>query len=1358
MNEKALLGESERKGYERKLEDWRSEGFDVGRLALILRDSPQDAPGAFESAEKGIHRNRELLGEFRSLRPAGPEEQVSRMQTLLRDPWMSREAENLLLELQVRAERVRKEEQRRKRESERRVGRLRERVAAWKGQGFSTGPVERALEGDIAAAEHEVERFGEAVGRLLACEEELGELGGQEFAEERKGVRGMLRDPARAQEAEEALIKLRVLFEKRRSEERLRAGQEKLARAAVRERVAAWKGAGLKVPLADDFIENAGMDLLNEHMEELEEAVARLAELREEAGRLSRDEDPAGREALSALLQDPTQVQAAEESLLRLQFASQRAARERERKAEESRRWRTELLSRVKELKGAGYDTSRVDSAFDGDDEHLRTEWVRYRIQLKRVQELEEELRTLHSEGFEREVGALVADLRRVGLDTTERVLAGKRALEEKMAARREAELRAREAEERERLELTKRLGGWIGEGYRDGRPGGLEALGSLPMPEMRGELGEVERRVRLVEQMRREVMSLDITGFETESATLLDELYDISRLDVSGPRAEELRTRILAKREEERRRAEEERRRREELRSKIAGWKKLGFEVWALEALLDGDLEFLRREYSLARMSIQRAQSLLGELAAIPAEEAGPEHAEVRQKIYTLERLDDCAEQIERLRLSAQERGLQRKKLEDLREKIREWKEQGHDVSRLERLDDGDIEVLTKEFLMFKIRIQKLRELEEELEALDTEGFESERAAIERNLKNVEALGETRDLLSGLELKIGKRMAEEVRLREERRRLQGEYIAKMSAWLEEGFHVDTLEGALGKKPSEMASDFARFERSVEEIRQIRERLEEFSGLGYDELIARIREKLREVGRIEEAKKDVHELWERVERRKKESESRRREDDDLRFGIVRQIEAWEAEGYDVGELQKLSGGRLEDLRRAVITHRMRIERMQGLEGILDAMETREFGTEAAAIRAQLKDLDRVEQVEGAIAALKEEIRGRKEEERAGRESLHRRRDECTDRFLSLLSQGYNVDTLEGALELPYEALHAECGRLEGVVNRLKEIGAELERRGLLAGNAGAKKRLFDLHALAELEEYLATGKAPWEQRPAPDRIPIIRYGHGKRAEEAPARAAAVELPELKPPGKPVTPAPARWTAPSLAAAVTGAHPGTEAPAHPPAAPAPPERAPMGRTCEGCGEPLDPTWKKCPSCLRPVGPTGTAVPRPEPQRQPLIDRIPARPEKEMGIRDQSAGHRETSRRETQLDPEKLASLRKMIDQWKSDGDDVGDLEEYLDSGVVTKEGMRRRLEAINEKRKRAAEERATRHEGPAAGEREAPSTGERPEPGEGPDGPPGERPADGPAEETAAPDAPAPGEGTRKIRKVKKVVR
>jgi hypothetical protein len=1278
MQGKALLGETERKGYERKLAEWESEGYEVGRLAAVLRASPQDAAGAFETAEKGIVRLRELAHELESLPAGDAGEHLPKLRKMLREPWMSAEAENLFMEMQMRAEGRRKEEARRKREQERRLARLRERVHEWKAQGYLTSGLEKLLEKDPDAAAREVALFADALPRLKAAEEELSGLDAREHEAERSRIREMLREPARAQEAEEAIIHLRVKMEKDRRSGQLHAEQARRRRAELRQKVERWRASGLKIPLTDDFLESAEPEVLRTRVEEMEESVARLEELREELEGMELEGLITEKEAIRALLNDPAQIHAAGERMLRLQFAAQRAAKEKDRRQEESRRWRRELESRIKEWKGAGYDTSRLDEAFGKDDETLKKEWGMFRIQLKHIQELESELMALPSEGIEQEVGVLVAKLRKVSLESIAEVESSIQTIKARAEAQKEAELRAREAEKREKQELVAKVMKWVEEGYRDGREGKIEKLVSKGLPAMREEVRELEGRITRMETLRKELMALDITGFETEAAAAIEELHDLSRVSLMEETVGDLKERIGAKRDEERRRIEEEHQRRIEFRSKVKGWRKLGFNVSALEENLDGDIEFLRKEYSITRMRIQKAQELIAELTAMPQEDFGPDIEQARQALYSLDRIPEGEEAVEKLRVGVAERARQRKKLEEIRKKMEDWREQGYEVSRLERLMGQDVETVTKEFLMFKIRLQKLHELEEELRSLDTGGFESERSAIERNLRNIDKLGEIRDRLSELELNIGKRMAEEVRVQEERRKLQGEYLAKMSAWLEEGFYVDQLESALGKPSAEMAADFKRFEESVMAIRQIRERLEELSSSGYEELIARIREKLRDVSRMDEARRDIHELWERIERRKKEIEGRRKEEDDLRLNIVKQIEAWEGMGYDVRSLEKRAGGRMEDLRRAMINFRMKIERMQGLHGILEAMDTRGFETEADQIRARMKEIERGEEVESEINALKEKIQAKKDAERASRERLRQRRDACTDRFLALVAQGYNVDSLDGVLELPYESLSMECERVEGVVARLKEIETELRRRGLVAGNEALLAKLKDIHALPELDEMLGSGKAPGELKAPLERIHVIAYGHAASKE-------AVHLKSMPETRKPEVRAPQRAPAPE--------RPAEEAAPAPAPAPAAPELK-----CDACGEPIEPGWKKCPSCLKSLEPsqeepaqaTRPAEPAPEKLPDAVMDRIPARPERDLGIRDEATVERKGGRRAGKpLDLDKLVQVRNMIEKWKGQGYAVGELETYLDSGVVTKEGIRMRLEAINARIKNAA---------------------------------------------------------------------
>jgi hypothetical protein len=146
---------------------------------------------------------------------------------------------------------------------------------------------------------------------------------------------------------------------------------------------------------------------------------------------------------------------------------------------------------------------------------------------------------------------------------------------------------------------------------------------------------------------------------------------------------------------------------------------------------------------------------------------------------------------------------------------------------------------------------------------------------------------------------------------------------------------------------------------------------------------------------------------------------------------------------------------------------------------------------------------------------------------------------------------------------------------------------------------------------------------------------------------------------------------------------------------------------------------------------------------------------------MGIRDAAAAERrEKGHRDAPLRPEKLEALRGLIAREKAKGVDVGDIEDYLESGVVTKEGLAIRLEAINEQSKRldGPAGAATGPDRQAPAGAPAPAGPAPPAEAEAPGEPePDERPEGAPAAEPAQADGQA-GEGVKKLKKVKKVMK
>jgi len=565
--------------------------------------------------------------------------------------------------------------------------------------------------------------------------------------------------------------------------------------------------------------------------------------------------------------------------------------------------------------------------------------------------------------------------------------------------------------------------------------------------------------------------------------------------------------------------------------------------------------LEVLRKELALAHMKVQKAEEMRADLAGLRPEHFEKEASEILEDLPDLEKIALNEKRMEALQALVSEHESELRKRSDLRKRMEEWRMQGYESRSLEGALKKDIETVTKEFMMFKLRVQKLNDLQEELRSLDITGFEVEASAIRAGLMNVEGVQESRARLSELELKIGKRISERVRLTEERKRIKEDCMARMSAWLSEGFYVDGLEDALTQEPAEMSARFSRFEEGVFQARRMRQELDDLAAPGFEELAAGIREELRDVFRLDEARRDMKDLWERIDRRAREADGRRTEEANLRHGLVRQIEGWKEQGHIVGHLESLAGGKVEHLRKAVLDFRIQLERRKDLAGILAALDARGFEQESARIRDMMKDVGGLDEASAALDRLKEDIRHRREHEAAEREQMRRTRDSCIDRFTELLAEGYNIEGLENALELPVPELARERERVDSIVVRLKEIEGEVRRSGLAEGDEAILSKLRDINALPQLKEWLAQ---------------IAR----KRRQAAPPASG-----------------------PSLVAAEKQAEPG-------------------------------------------------------------------------------------HRREAPIDPDKIAALRTKLDELKGAGHDVSELEQYLDSGTITPEGMRTRLVALN----------------------------------------------------------------------------
>ena len=493
MQENDRLSGQERGELEKRLSQWSSEGYTVDRLREMLAQGPGEARLAFETAERGIEKLREVALELKALDVPENYEHVARLRTMLVDPWASSEAEGALVELQVQSEKRRKEAQRRKREEERRTASLREKYEQWNAGGYAVGTLEEALAGGVEAAEEYARRLEESIVQLRAAEEELRGLDALGFEDERGHIEGQLKSPDKVQQVEESMLQLRIKIEKGKREKEHRAGKEKDERAKVTEKVRAWREAGFIISIGEDELQRGELPVLQRMMHETEEAVIRLEELRNELERMNGPEHAAEIKELRRLLSEPSQVHAAEERILRLQLRSERLRKEKERKHQESQKRRGETQARIKEWKEAGYDTSRLEAAAARDEETLKKELVMFRIQLRRLKELEAELRALPPEGVEEEVARLLTRTRTVSLGAIGELEAGMAALRKRLEDRREQLLRDKEREKQQKQELVDKLMGWVEKGYRDGEHVRLEGLISKDLPAIREELERME-------------------------------------------------------------------------------------------------------------------------------------------------------------------------------------------------------------------------------------------------------------------------------------------------------------------------------------------------------------------------------------------------------------------------------------------------------------------------------------------------------------------------------------------------------------------------------------------------------------------------------------------------------------------------------------------------------------------------------------------------------------------------------------------------------------------------------------------------------------------------------------------------
>ena len=270
-------------------------------------------------------------------------------------------------------------------------------------------------------------------------------------------------------------------------------------------------------------------------------------------------------------------------------------------------------------------------------------------------------------------------------------------------------------------------------------------------------------------------------------------------------------------------------------------------------------------------------------------------------------------------------------KKIQQYRSIIQHFKEKGYNVVKMIRIvETKDFNFIREKMLDFMEKIQRLKEIEKELNNIDPEGFEETIHVIRTKLKDPEALYRIEKTMASLRKKV-----------EERERKKMEEKMKALEKVKELFHN------LQEK-----YDLSEYQDEVFDIR---------SKIDNPDLL--------EIPDISKLSSQIKKLENALyEKKQKEREAR------LEETLKIEVQNFKKKGYKVADLERALTRDIKEAEKLYLDYLANIDRLEELKKSLEEMNTIGFEKEVESIKKQMRDPAKVEYVEDEINSLKRKIR------------------------------------------------------------------------------------------------------------------------------------------------------------------------------------------------------------------------------------------------------------------------------------------------------------------------------------------------------------------------------------------------
>lgn len=443
---------------------------------------------------------------------------------------------------------------------------------------------------------------------------------------------------------------------------------------------------------------------------------------------------------------------------------------------------------------------------------------------------------------------------------------------------------------------------------------------------------------------------------------------------------------------EEEKRREEEEKKRRgmlEELKKVAEG----GFSLPSLGGLENAPFDDVEEYYKRIMDTLKRYEEILQEVEKVDEPSLEGAKKELLKWLRSPEESEAAEEKYRELK---EKMAALQKKRAKLEKWIEEWKKQGYVTTLLEEKLKENLDEASALFVDFLDRLQRVKDMEEELKALLKEEkfqpFLSEVKALERKLRDPSKVEEAEAEFQNLKKEAEKDFAhkEEVRKKLEELGMLG---------LDTSYATELLK----KRWEDIKEEWDQYEKKANLLISLRKKMEEHEVEGRRDLKEMWETTLKRMTRpeeIEEAQKAFQGFMEALSRIREERVAIRE--------ALRKIgeEGYVLEGLLPGEDAPIAN--LRDTLGKITQLKMRSEKLQQELG---EMNLEFFPGRREEIEKLSKNLPEIEKAEKALERLKKEVEEDQRYRRAVVEEVSRREEE-----------GYNVEKIKQALSAPLKEL------------------------------------------------------------------------------------------------------------------------------------------------------------------------------------------------------------------------------------------------------------------------------------------------------------------------------------------------